>query len=84
MRISAEIKDKLKEFLSYIENTPNLKSDDAINKFKELFKEQYIEDENSINETYFQSKTQNYYLRNGYGITLQVNSGDWDRLRIFR
>lgn len=79
MKIPEETKNKLKEFLGYIENSSNINSDDAINKFKILFKEQYIEEENSVNEAYFQSVSKNFYLKEGYGIALQVNSGDWDR-----
>lgn len=79
MRISAEIKDKLKEFLSHIENTPNIKSYNAIEKFKEIFEGKYISEYEHINEAYYEIETQRYYIKDGCGLTLEANSGDFDR-----
>lgn len=74
-----EVKEKLKQFFLYIENNNEISVNEVHNKFKEIFKDGYIKRVEKINQAYFQSKDEYYYLKNGNGIVYKVMSGDWDR-----
>lgn len=74
-----EVKEKLKQFLLYIENNNGINVNEVHNKFEEIFKDSYIKKVETINEAYFQSKDEYYYLKNGNGVVYKVMSGDWDR-----
>ena len=71
-----EIKEKMQEFLKEFKNinTP----DEAIGKFKEIFKNEYFEIFTNIDEPYYECHTQKLYLQNGYGIGIEKSWGPWD------
>ncbi len=79
MKIPGEIKNKVKEFLKYVRNSENINSNDAIEKFKEIFEGQYVSEYEHINEAYYEVKTERYYIKDGCGLTLEAHSGDFDR-----
>lgn len=71
-----EIKEKMQEFLQEFKNidTP----DEAIEKFKEIFKNEYFETYTSKDEPYYESHNQSIYLQNGYGIGIEKIWGPGD------
>lgn len=73
------LKEKLNEFLSYIENLQNPKPNDVINTFKIIFQDDYITKNINTNTAYYQENTISYYIKNGCGIVLRMSSGDGDR-----
>ena len=73
------IKEKLQEFLLYVESKDEITVAEVNNKFEEIFNNEYIKEVESVNQAYFQSKTVSYYLKNGNGIVYKESSGDWDR-----
>lgn len=75
----SKIKEKIIELLKYIELDKNITPDIVTSKFKEIFKNQYIPIHNSINQAYYQCSTLSYYIKNGYGIVLEIVSGTFDR-----
>jgi len=79
MKIPEEIKSKVKEFLIYVKETQDISPINAIDKFKEMFEGQYVSEYENINEAYYEVKTQRYYIKDGCGLTLEANSGDFDR-----
>lgn len=74
-----ELKEKLKDFFYYIDNEENPNVDKTIEKFKEIFKDEYFESMYYINEAYYDYKEKNLYLKNSNGIRLDIVSGEWDR-----
>ncbi len=70
------IKEKMQKFLNEFKNikTP----DEAIEKFKEIFKGQYFETYTSEDEPYYESHKQSIYLQNGYGIGIEKIWGPGD------
>lgn len=71
-----EIKEKMKEFFDEIKNinTP----DKVIEKFKEIFKDEYFETFTDVDEPYYECHTQKIYLQNGYGIGIEKLWGPFD------
>ena len=71
-----EIKEKMKEFFDEIKNinTP----DKVIEKFKEIFKDEYFETFTDVDEPYYECHTQKIYLQNGYGIGIEKSWGTFD------
>lgn len=63
-------KEKMQEFFDEFKNinTP----DEAIKRFKEIFKDKYFETFTDVDEPYFESHTQKIYLQNGYGIGIGI------------
>lgn len=80
MNETNELREKLIQFFRYIENQdspPNINN--TINKFEEIFKDNYFLHEEYSNTAYFQQKSKSYYIKNSNGIVLSVFSGDGDR-----
>lgn len=71
-----EIKEKMQEFFDEFKNidTP----DEAIEKFKEIFKDEYFETFTDVDEPYYECHTQRIYLQNGYGIGIEKSWGPFD------
>lgn len=71
-----EIKGKIQEFFDEFKNisTP----DEAIKKFKEIFKNEYFETFTDVDEPYYECHTQKIYLQNGYGIGIEKLWGPFD------
>lgn len=71
-------KQKLKQFFSHIDNEKMQTVNNTIQKFKEIFKNEYFKDDYSIREAYFDYKKISYYIKNGNGITFEIISGKGD------
>lgn len=71
-----EIKEKMQKFFEEFKNinTP----DEAIEKFKEIFKDKYFETFTDVDEPYYECHTQRIYLQNGYGIGIEKSWGPFD------
>lgn len=71
-----EIKEKMTEFFDEFKNinTP----DEAIEKFKEIFKDEYFETFTDVDEPYYECHTQKIYIQNGYGIGIEKSWGPFD------
>ena len=71
-----EIKEKMQEFFDEFKNinTP----DEAIRKFKEIFKDEYFETFSDVDEPYYECHTQKIYLKNGYGVGIEKSWGPFD------
>ncbi|MCI9038892.1 MAG: hypothetical protein HFJ29_03320 [Clostridia bacterium] len=71
-----EIKEKMQEFFDEFKNinTP----DEAIRKFKEIFKDEYFETFSDVDEPYYECHTQKIYLKNGYGVGIKKSWGPFD------
>ena len=74
-----ELKEKLKNFFYYIDNEKNINVDKTIEKFKEIFKNEYFESQYSIKEAYYDYKNISLYLKNGNGLKFSIISGEGDR-----
>lgn len=70
------IKSKMRKFFDEFKNinTP----DEAIEKFKEIFKDEYFEIFTDVDEPYYECHTQKIYLQNGYGIGIEKSWGPFD------
>ncbi len=80
MKELKEIKVKMQEFLNEFKSIDN--PDDAILKFKNIFKDKYFEENISENSPYYKSQSQKLYLKNGYGLGLMRVSGPGDFLTL--
>ena len=71
-----EIKNKMKNFFDEFQNinTP----DEAMEKFKEIFKDEYVERFTDVDEPYYESHSQSIYLKDGYGIGIVKSWGPFD------
>lgn len=71
-----EIKNKMKNFFDEFQNinTP----DEAMEKFKEIFKDEYVERFTNVDEPYYESHSQSIYLKDGYGIGIVKSWGPFD------
>lgn len=72
--IKEKINILIKEFESKQVNTP----DEIMNRFKELFKNEYFEICENENKPYFESHSENFYINNGYGIGISKVWGPMD------
>lgn len=72
------IKEKIEKFLKEFENEEIITPDDAINRFKELFKDELIEKYEKENHPYFKSYNKKFYIKNGYGIGIEKVWGSMD------
>lgn len=79
MNESIELRDKLMRFFIYIENQDMPTISNIMNKFKEIFKDDYFIHEENTNTAYFEEKSKSYYIKNSNGIVLSISSGDGDR-----
>lgn len=75
----SSIKEKVRQLLydTYSQDKHNV--NDFIGRFKRMFKEEYIEEHYSVNQAYYQITNISYYIKNGYGIGIELSSGDGDR-----
>lgn len=71
-----EIKNKMKNFFDEFQNinTPT----EAMEKFKEIFKDEYVERFTDVNEPYYESHSQSIYLKDGYGIGIAKSWGPFE------
>lgn len=77
METLISIREKLKKFLFEV-NSDDITMNSAIDKFKSLFSGEYEKINASEVEPYYQSYSQTYYIKNGYGIGLQKSWGRGD------
>ena len=70
------IKNKMQEFFKKFNNVST--PDEAIEKFKEIFKDEYFETFTDIDEPYYECHTQKIYLLDGYGIGIEKAWGPFD------
>lgn len=76
--IKKNIEQKIVDLLDYIKSGKEKNVNEFIGKFKLEFKGEYLVYEKKINQAYFESKVESFYLSNG--IVLEASSGDWDRM----
>jgi hypothetical protein len=72
--IKEKVSILIKEFESKQLNTP----DEIMNRFKELFKDEYFEINKNEKKPYFESHSENMYIKNGYGIGISKVWGPMD------
>ena len=73
------LKEKITKFFDFIDNQKMHDVAETEEKFKEIFKDEYILRENSINEAYYQIDIKHYYIKDSNGISLSIVAGDGDR-----
>lgn len=74
-----KLREKLMQFFIYIESQNNPKINNTMDKFREIFKDNYFTHEKNINTAYFQERSKSFYIKNSNGIVLSIISGDGDR-----
>lgn len=74
-----DIKQKLVKLQDDTEKQEKHNVNDFIGRFKRIFENQYIEEQYSQNQAYYQIDNITFYLKNGMGIGIELCSGDWDR-----
>ncbi len=79
MRKQHDLQEKLIQFFSYLENQDMPTINNTINKFEEIFKDNYFIHRENDNTAYFQQNSKSYYIKGSNGIVLSVFSGDGDR-----
>lgn len=79
MQELVNIKEKIVKLLEDTEKQEKHNVNDFIGRFKRTFENQYIEEHYSVNQAYYQINKISYYLNDGYGIGLELLSGDGDR-----
>lgn len=72
--IKKKINILIKEFENKQLNTP----DEIMNRFRELFKNEYFEINNDKSKPYFESHSEELYIKNGYGIGISKVWGPMD------
>ncbi len=73
-----KIKQKLNEFLKEFKSSQIQTSNDAMNRFAELFENEYIVENINDEHPYYKSYTIRYYIKNGYGIGIEKVWGPGD------
>lgn len=70
------IKRKMRRYFDELKNinTP----DEAIENFKKIFNNEYVEIFTNVNEPYYESHCQNIYLKDGYGIGIMKSWGPFE------
>lgn len=71
-----KIKIKLHDFLNFCENVDTI--NEAIEKFKEIFDNEYIEEFKQESSPYYRSTSQKFYIKDGYGLGIETVSGPGD------
>ena len=79
MQELVKIKEKIVKLLVDTTRQEKHNVNDFIGRFKKEFENEYIEERYSINQAYYQMDKISYYLNDGYGIGLELLSGDGDR-----
>jgi len=72
------IKQKLNKFLEEFKSNQIQTSNDAMNSFAKLFKNEYIVETINDEHPYYKSYTIRYYIKNGYGIGIEKTWGPGD------
>lgn len=79
MKDIMSIKNKLLKFFKYIEEQEIPNVFQIKDRFKEIFKNDYIKVSENENTAYFQEDITTYYINDSCGISLASISGDMDR-----
>lgn len=74
-----DIKEKIVKLFIDTESQEKHNVNDFIGRFKRIFENQYIQEHYSLNQAYYQIDSISFYLKNSFGIGIEVSSGDWDR-----
>lgn len=72
------IKQKLNKFLEEFKSNQIQTSNDAMNRFAQIFKDEYIVEKINDEHPYYKSYTIKYYIKNGYGIGIEKVWGPGD------
>lgn len=72
------IKQKLNNFLEEFKSNQIQTSNDAMNRFAKIFKDEYIVEKINDEHPYYKSYTIRYYIKNGYGIGIEKVWGPGD------
>lgn len=72
------IKMKIEQFLKKFKNQETITINETILLFKQIFKDEYLENNIYENHPYYKLNTDKLYIKNGYGIGLEVVSGPGD------
>lgn len=74
-----DIREKFIKLLVDTEKQEKHNVNDFIGRFKRTFGDQYIQEQYSLNQAYYQIDNIFYYLKDGSGIGIELSSGDWDK-----
>lgn len=72
------VKQKIQQFLSEFENNDKITPDEAFERFRQIFENQYFEEKKYENSPYYKSYSKRLYLKNGYGIGIEKVWGPGD------
>lgn len=72
------IKMKIEQFLKKFKNQETITINETILLFKQIFKDEYLENNIYENHPYYKLNTDKLYIKNSYGIGLEIVSGPGD------
>lgn len=72
------IKDKIQQFINEFESIDNISPDEAFEKFRQMFENEYFEENKYENSPYYKSYRKTLYLKNGCGIGIEKIWGPGD------